>query len=72
MKIHCTIDYVDLENARGQQIPGVYATCSQCGNETETFGTSATSVRRCLALLRGGCPEGARNYYVTDDVIDEL
>jgi hypothetical protein len=27
VKIHCTIDYVHLENARGQQIPGVWATC---------------------------------------------
>jgi hypothetical protein len=53
VNIHCTIDYVDLENARGQQITGVRATCSQCGNG----GTSTTSVRRYYYLADGGSNE---------------
>jgi hypothetical protein len=71
MKVSCSIDFVELENDDGREVEGVRATCSLCGNETESFGTSAASVRRCLVLMHEECPEGESNFYVADDGDDE-
>jgi hypothetical protein len=35
--------------------------------ETESYGTSEASVRRCLVMLREECPRGERNFYVDAD-----
>ena len=64
MRVACEISTVELEGAY-TEIEGVTATCSRCGHETESFGTSDASVRRCLALLREECPNGENNYYLT-------
>lgn len=66
-RVLCKIDEVELENDNGHMIDGVEATCSKCGHSTESFGTSETSVKRCLVLLREECPEGEENYYVNED-----
>ena len=71
MKVPCSIDFVDLENDDGREIEGVRATCSRCGNETESFGGESVSVRRCLVLMREECPEGEVNFYVAEDGEDE-
>lgn len=67
-EIPCTILEIDLESeTSGRMIPGVVATCSRCQHETESFGTSDDSIRRCLALMRQECPRGQRNFYVEDE-----
>jgi hypothetical protein len=48
-------DYTPVESVCG--------TCRRCGHETESYGTSDASVRRCVALLREECPNGEHNYY---------
>lgn len=50
------------ENDDGQEC--IRARCENCGHETESAGTSDRSVRRCLALMREGCPEKEENFYV--------
>jgi ribosomal protein S27E len=67
MKVSASVDYTELENDSGNFIDGVTVTCERCGHQTESFGTSDSSVRRCLVLLREECPEGENNFYVTDD-----
>ena len=57
MKITCSISQTELENDDGYLVDSVVATCSRCGHETESFGTSERSVLRCLALMREECPE---------------
>jgi hypothetical protein len=71
MKVACSIDLVELENDDGREVEGVQATCSRCGNETQSFGTEPVSVRRCLVLMREECPEGELNFYVAEDGADE-
>ena len=71
MKVACCIDYIELENDDGREVESVRATCSRCDHETESFGTEAVSVRRCLALMREECPEGEANFYVAEDGEDE-
>ncbi len=66
-RIPCEVSQVDLENDNGITVEGVCATCSKCGHETESFGTSDASIKRCLALLREECPEDERNFYVDDN-----
>lgn len=66
-KIDCEVEYLELENDRGKEIPGVKVTCTECGHSTESFGTGSASVRRCLALMGEECPEGERNYYVAEE-----
>lgn len=46
--------------------PGVCATCSECDHETESFGTSDRSIKRCLVLMREECPLGEENFYVEE------
>ncbi len=66
-RVGCDIEETELwSDDANRDIPGVCATCQQCGNTTESFGTSESSVRRCLALMREECPEGEENYYVAD------
>jgi len=71
VKVVCEVTETTLENDDGFEVEGVTVECSRCGHETESFGTSPVSVRRCLALLREECPEGEANFYVADDGSDE-
>ena len=69
-RVEAVIEEVELEGDNGL-VDGVQATCTRCDHVTESFGTSSSSVRRCLALLREECPEGENNYYYADDGSDE-
>ena len=71
MNVACTIDYVDLENDDRREVESVRATRSTCGHETESFGTSAVRVRRCLVLMREECPHHQSNWYFAEDGEDE-
>lgn len=62
MKVACNLDHVDLDGDYAA-VEGVRATCCRCGHDTESYGTSEASVRRCLAMLRDECPNGEGNYY---------
>ncbi len=66
MKIACSIDFTELETDEGHLVDGVSALCSRCGHETQSFGTSDRSIRRCLVLMREGCPEGEDNFYTSN------
>ena len=66
MKVSCDISFCDLENEDGREVEGVVATCSRCGHETESFGQSEASVRRCLVLMREGCPNEENNFYTEE------
>jgi len=70
-QVMCEINLTSREGDYGRDIESVNATCSRCGHETSSFGTSASSVRRCLLLLREECPKGEMNFYVADDGSDE-
>ena len=69
-KIECAVRYVELENDSGRTVAGVEVTCNQCGHQTESFGRTAKSVRRCLALMREECPEDQGAYYASEDPED--
>jgi hypothetical protein len=71
MKIACSIDFAELENDDGFPLDSVCATCSRCGHETESFGTSDRSIRRCLVLMREECPERESNFYISEDSDDD-
>jgi hypothetical protein len=62
-RVECDVEEIELEG-EFTTVPGVQATCRRCGAETESFGTSERSVRRCFVLLREQCPRGEDNYYV--------
>lgn len=64
--IKCSINEMDVSDGCGNSGYGVQAHCSRCGYETESFGTEEPSRKRCLALLREGCPKGEKNRYVED------
>lgn len=66
-KVECELNYVELENEDGREIPGVCVTCNKCGNETESFGEGEASIKRCLALMREECPKGEDNFYSIED-----
>lgn len=65
--VRCEITENEIENEDGYPIPSVTATCLACGYTTESFGTGGSSRRRCLALMREGCPRGDTNFYVDED-----
>lgn len=67
MKVRCDIDEIEIENDNGHPIPSVAATCRRCGHETESFGNSEVSIRRCLVVMREECPRGERNYHTGGD-----
>lgn len=57
----------EWENDSGVLVEGVIATCSRCDHQTESFGTSDKSRKRCLALMREECPQNEDNFYVDPD-----
>jgi hypothetical protein len=63
VRVACDVGTTYLEGDYAE-VEGVCATCRRCGHETESYGTSDASVRRCLALLREECPNEESNYYV--------
>lgn len=69
MKVTCSITFTELENEDGRELEGVCAQCDRCGYETESFGTSEASVKRCLVLMREECPQGETNYYIEQTTV---
>jgi hypothetical protein len=69
-RVEVEFEETELEGDYGL-VNGVVATCTQCQHETESFGTSGRSRRRCLALMREECPEGESNLYVDVEGCDE-
>lgn len=67
MRVEVAIEEVVLQSEEGRDVDGVVARCSRCDHETESFGTSEKSVKRCLALLREECPNDENNFYVADE-----
>lgn len=65
-RVEVGIDETILTNDDGNDVEGICATCSLCGHQTESYGTSEKSVKRCLALMREECPEEQANFYVED------
>jgi hypothetical protein len=65
VNVSCEIEETELEGDYGV-VASIRANCSRCGHETESFGTSESSIQRCLALMREECPAGESNFYVTD------
>ncbi len=63
-KVKCSIEETYIENDNGHDVDSVVATCSKCGHSTESFGTSESSINRCLALMNEECSED--NYYVEE------
>jgi len=70
-RIECVIEHdVDVEADDGRMVTGVRATCTCCDAVTESMGTSARSVRRCLAQMREECEQGEDAYFYADDGSD--
>ena len=67
MKVTCEIQEKTFVGETGRPIPGIRAHCTRCGHETESYGTSHVSIRRCLYLMRAECPEDEHNYYINED-----
>jgi hypothetical protein len=59
---------VTLTNDEGREVPGVCATCPECGESEESYGTGPRSRIRCLMLLKENCSES--NYYVDPEADD--
>jgi hypothetical protein len=66
MRVVAEIDYVEMPGDF-KDIPSTLATCTRCSNEVWAYGESEASVKRCLVELRETCPQGERNFYVTDE-----
>ena len=64
--IKATIEEVWLDGDISDDMPGVEATCTNCGHTTESYGQEGPSIRRCLVLLREECPLGANNFYIAE------
>jgi hypothetical protein len=45
----------------------VFASCTRCDHRTGSYGHSGASIRRCLVMLREGCPRNEKNYYVVGE-----
>lgn len=67
MRVACAVDEIERENEEGWPVPAVVVICRRCSYETRSFGTTARSVRRCLAMMYRGCPNGEKNLYVSED-----
>ena len=67
MRVDVEVEEIVLDNDDEYDIDSVCATCTRCQHQTESYGRSERSVRRCLVLLREECPNEESNYYVADN-----
>lgn len=72
-KIELEFEEVSLRNEEtGLPQAGVRATCPECGESEESYGTGPKSRMRCLLRLKENCPEtdphtGRGHFYVDPD-----
>jgi hypothetical protein len=66
MRVSCSVEEVELHGDYGL-VNGVEATCSRCDHQTQSFGTSAASIRRCMVVMREECPKDEQNFYFDED-----
>jgi hypothetical protein len=72
-KIELEFEEVTIEHEdSGLPTPGVRATCPECGESEESYGTGPKSRIRCLMRLKENCTEtdpdtGRGHYYVDPD-----
>lgn len=62
LRIRCEVDTTVID-----RIPSVIVRCTRCAHETESYGRSIRSVRRCLLMLREECPNDEANYYLVEE-----
>ena len=67
MKVNCEIEEITISGDHSDEVPSTRARCTRCDHETESFGTSDRSVKRCLVLMREECPQGEDNFYVSEN-----
>ena len=67
MKVTVEIVEADLTNGEGKPIPGICATCGECGEQVEVFGRTERSYRRAMVMLNEECPNESSNYYTWED-----
>lgn len=65
-RVECEIELIELMSSKGNPVESVRAICTECGHETESFGTGPASIKRCLALMNEECPQGENNFYVEE------
>jgi len=70
-EVNCEVEHLELPNDDDNLVPSTRVTCTKCGHVTESFGQRGRSLRRCLALMGEECPGDAKNYYTTEEVVDE-
>jgi ferredoxin len=66
-RIECEVYEVEVEDENGRDAPGLCVECGACQHQVEVFGQGEPSLKRALATLRKECPEGERNFYVSED-----
>lgn len=66
-RVKCKVEEVMVEGDNGRKVPGIQATCGDCGACREVFGRSDASKKAALAQLRENCEEAEGNFYVDED-----
>lgn len=72
---YCDIEYVDVEECEDEsggakRLPGVRATCVDCGGEAESFGQTIRSIKRCMAHMKDvcECSDGEDAFFTCDEL----
>jgi hypothetical protein len=69
-RVWCEVTIGETEGEYGGMVAETVAECGRCGNETQAYGDSEASARRCMVAMREECPRGEQNYYVGDGADD--
>lgn len=62
-EVFCSINYISMENDFGYDTESVQLKCNKCNHLTESFGTSESSIKRSLSVMREECPRFESNFY---------
>jgi hypothetical protein len=65
VRVRCEISTGETEGDYGL-VPVTIAECGRCGHETQAYGDSGASARRCMVAMREECPRVEQNFYVGD------
>jgi|TARA_R100001440_G_scaffold8811_2_gene16653 hypothetical protein len=64
--VKCLIKKKVYRKRKAGRYNQTYATCTKCGNQTESYGSGDVSTKRCFVLMSMSCPRAEKNFYVAE------
>lgn len=64
LQVECKVREVQMVTPNGSVTAGLCLECPRCERVVRVYGTSESSSKRGLAIMRKACRKGEKNFYL--------